>query len=115
MGRRRAARTVAVLVAVLVTSASLAMAYAPAGSAARDCCRRRCGHEAPAVPSCCCATPAAPATTPAAPEAGAATASWTTPVAVLPTTGPAIAVTSVLDALPPPGPPLFLRRCTLVL
>ena len=115
MRSRRVSRLLAAVAAVLLAVSSVgATAYART-SAARDCCKKHCQHDAPTMRGCCCAFPAAPTPTASVSDAPQRASVLALPVALLPIERVGTPPVCTLAAHAPPGCPLFLKRCTLVL
>ena len=110
-------RLVAALTAVLLAASGLAACPKSPLPAASACCKVRCHHDAAgSIARCCCATDAAPAAKATSPQAKPALpASAPAPAVVLPQAPDVGVALAALGSHAPPGGPLFLQRCTLIL
>jgi len=111
-----AMRLVAALTALLLAASGVA-ACPQSPLVAKVCCKVRCHHEATgSIARCCCGTDRAPSAKATSPQAKPALpASGPTPAIALPQ-APAVPVAlAALGSHAPPGGPLFLQRCTLIL
>jgi hypothetical protein len=117
MRSRRASRVVAATAALFLAASGLgACLYPRAAAAAKDCCKKRCDHDAKgSIRGCCCATPASPVPSTGRPDAKPVTPSFLMVVTPRSAVVPPAHALAILGAAAPPGCPLFLQRCTLVL
>jgi hypothetical protein len=115
MRSRRVSRLLAAVAAVFLAGSSVGATVYARTSAVRDCCKKRCQHDAPTVRGCCCALPATPAPSATAPDQVKPVSFVSAPSAMPVIVHVATPAACSLAAHAPPGCPLFLQRCTLVL
>ena len=108
-------RLIAALGTVAIAASGVGASLYPHTPAAKDCCRKRCDHDAQGgMQRCCCGgVPASPVASPSAPDVKPVV-SVALPASVAPIALPAVTPRS-LRTLAPPGTPGFLERCTLLL
>jgi hypothetical protein len=117
MRSRRASRVVAAVAALFLAASGVgACLYPRTAAAARDCCKKRCHHDAKgSMRSCCCATPSPPAPSVSPPEAKPVASAWVATALLPVSVALPVHALGILGPHAPPGCPLFLQRCTLVL